>query len=267
MRFGICTGVDGIALAAAAGYDYVEMSLATVLPRENEAAFAPVRAALAAAPLRVEAFNCFIPGDLKVTGPAADPAALAQYMDVALRRASEVGASIVVFGSGAARRAPDDFPLAQARAQYRDTARLAGETAAKYGITIALEPLTPRQCNHFNLVCEGAAIVDAVQHPNLRLLADLFHMVESDEPLSHIIDAGARLVHTHLATPSIPETDPQGVPYDVKGYLAALADAGYDARLSVEDNPGTLGKSGLPRETVIRAVLAYTKSCLPVAAQ
>ena len=256
MRIGICVGLDKLNEAHEAGYAYVESGVATLLPDQDDAAFAPVKAQILAAPIPVEAFNGFLPGTLKVTGPEVDLAAVGRYMDVALRRAAEVGAKIVVFGSGGARCAPEGFPHDQAWAQFDVAARLAAETAQRYDITIALEPLLKRACNFFNRVEEGAAMVDRVNHPRLRLLTDLYHISAEEEPFANIVAAGKRLVHVHLATPAIPETG-EGVAYDFAGFFKALYAAGYHDRASVEDNPGLLGgKHNVP---VYRAVLEYVE--------
>jgi len=259
MRIGICTGLDKLEAAYEAGYAYVESGVATLLPDQDEAAFAPVRKQFLAAPIRVEAFNGFLPPTLKVTGPEVDLDAVARYMDAALRRASEVGAKIVVFGSGGARCAPEGFPIDQAWAQFDVAGRLAAETAERYDVTIALEPLLKRACNFFNRVEEGAAMVDRVNHPRLRLLTDLYHISAEEEPFENITKAGKRLVHTHLATPAIPETG-EGIAYDFAGFFCALHAAGYDARTSVEDNPGLLG--GKHNVEVYRAVREYVEQFL-----
>ena len=260
MRIGICTGEEHVAAAAEAGFAYVELTVGVLRPAEGEAAFQAVAARLAALPLPAEAFNCFLPAELRVTGPEVDLTAVGAYMDTALRRVAAVGGKIVVFGSGGARRAPEGFPLERARAQFVEAARLAGETAARYGVTIVLEPLVARMCNILNRVDEGAAYVRAVAHPRVRLLTDLYHFAEGGEPLAHLEQNAPLFAHVHLATPSLPETAP-GTAYDFIGFLAALRAGGYDGRISVEDNPGLLG--GKPDLTpAYRAIYAYVESCL-----
>jgi hypothetical protein len=51
----------------------------------------------------------------------------------------------------------------------------------------------------------------------------------------------------HLATPSLPETA-EGADYDFAGFFKALRAAGYDGRVSVEDNPGLLGKAASKKD-------------------
>ncbi|MHB9133461.1 MAG: sugar phosphate isomerase/epimerase family protein [Armatimonadota bacterium] len=265
MRIGICVGIDQLADAHEAGYAYAEMAVGTLLTEQDEAAFAPVRKQILDAPIRVEAFNCFLPASIRVTGPSVDLDAVKKHMETALRRASEVGAEIMVFGSGGARTLPDGFPLNRGWYQLEEAARIAADTAAKYQMTIVMEPLLKRACNFFHRVDEGAAFVDRVNHPNLSLLTDLYHITAEEEPFTNIADAGARFAHTHLATPAIPATG-EGVNYDFKTFFAELAKAGYDGRTSVEDNPGLFAGKSAPFTAMFRAVLEYVQSNLPVKA-
>ena len=127
-----------------------------------------------------------------------------------------------------------------------EAARLAADIAARHNMTIVMEPLLKRACSFFNRVDQGAAFVDRVGHPRLRLLVDMFHMDREQEPFADVVAAGKRLAYIYLATPSIPETA-EGLAYDFTGFFAALRQAGYNDRVSVEDNPGLLAKSKLPR--------------------
>lgn len=263
MRLGLCCTIDQLAAAAAAGYDCAELTVGEALvPEEDEAAFAPRRDAILAAPLPVAAVNCFVPGHLKLTGPAVDLARVEAYMAVALRRAGACGIGIVVLGSAGARAAPADYPKAKARLQFLEAARVAGELAAARGVTLALEPIVARHCNIFNLVSEGAAFVDTLDHPAVRLLADLYHVAEAGEPLARVAAAGARLAHAHLPTPALPETS-AGAAYDFAGFFTALRAAGYDGRVTVEDNPGLLRGAGARYPVAIAAVRRHLLACIP----
>ncbi len=239
MKKGICLGLDSAGLAAEAGFHFAEMMSGNLIPDKGDAEFKPTLKNLKSLPLPIEAFNCFIPGHLKVVGPDVDLNKVGAHMDVVLRRAGEAGASVVVFGSGGARNADPGFPEARAWDQLAEAAGLAGRTAAKYGITVVMEPLCAKACSYFRRVDQGMDLVDRIAHPNLKLLADLYHFTDANESLDNIVKAGERLAHIHLATPSLPETAP-GVAYDFSGFFQALRHAGYDGRISVEDNPGLL---------------------------
>jgi len=266
MRIGICTSPELLNDAYGAGYAYAEMTCATLLYEQDEAAFAPVRKQYLESPITVEAFNVFLPGTHRVTGPDVDLEKVGRHMDIVLRRASEVGASIMVFGSGGARRLPEGWLLEKGRRQFIEAARLAGEIAAKYGMTIALEPLLKRACNFFNRTDQGSEFVDLIAHPNVKLLTDLYHIAWEAEPFENMVAAGPKLAHIHLATPCIPATGDDGGPgYDFPAFLSTLAHADYHGRITVEDNPGLFAKVDPANlRNVYRIVREYVESCLPV---
>lgn len=256
MKLGICTSIKELTTAAAAGFDFAEMPIRSLAVDQGEADFAAIRREILAAPLRVEAFNCLLPKTLKVTGPEVDLAAVRRHMEAAMRRAAETGAAIIVFGSGGARSLPEGFPVDRGWSQLAEAARLAADIADRHQLTVVMEPLCKAGCNFFNRVEQGAALVDRVGHPRVRLLADLFHMTAEQESFDAIPVAGQRLAHIHLATPSIPATA-AGLAYDFPGFFSALRQAGYNSRVSVEDNPGLLGKSKGSLLDTYRAVREY----------
>jgi sugar phosphate isomerase/epimerase len=252
-------------MAKTAGYDYVELAAASLRPEEDESVFEPILKSIQSAGIPLEACNVFVPGKYKVTGPAVDLKAVGTYMKKVLSRASRAGAKIMVFGSGDARRPPEGFPLDQARSQYAEAARLAADVAGEVGMTIAMEPLGPPYCPMFNFVSQGVEIVDKMNHPRLRVLADLFHVDSGSEPFTNITKAGDRLAHVHLATPQLPEIagTGKGRPYDFSAFLRAVRAAGYDGRMSVEDNPGVFWEMKGDRQAAFTAarqkVLGYLK--------
>lgn len=261
MRYGLCLNSSALADGYEAGYDFAELAVAGLSPLDGEEAFAPIRATLLASPLPIQVCNCFLPGTLKVVGPAVDQAAVRSYMEVALRRASEVGVSVIVFGSGAARSAPDGFPLHVALQQFSDSARLAAEIAARYNILIAIEPLNPGECNIVNTVGEGAEIVKAIDHPHLRLLADIYHMARQGDAYSNLPAVMPYLAHIHTDSFVLPG-QPGGSNYDGPAFFGPLLHAGYQGRLCLEDHSNFIGNehSTLTRVERFRRQLEVLKS-------
>ena len=109
MKLGVCTGPEQWNTAAEAGFDFIECPL-NKLAAMTEEAYQELLKASGNAPIPLYAFNCLLPGDLKVTGPSADEAEQRRYLDLAFSRAHALGASVVVFGSGASRGVPEGFP-------------------------------------------------------------------------------------------------------------------------------------------------------------
>jgi len=234
MQYGVCGGPEIGGVAAEAGYDYFEWSVGALLkPRESKEAFHESLEAVRNAPLPCPVLNCFIPEDLKITGPDADLRALEQYATVTLRRAEEAGVEVIVFGSGGSRRIPDGFDRQAALRQIVDFCRMLAPIARRYGVTVAIEPLNRADCNVLNTVGECAAIVREVDHPSLRLLVDSYHWAKDNDSLQDIATHGDLLSHVHIAT--VPNRLPPGAERcELAPFFEALREAGYHGRASIE---------------------------------
>jgi len=233
VRLGICAGL-GVWSAAPGGLDFLEANVQGLLkPQAGEEEFAPQREAARACPVAVLAANCFLPGSLPCTGPDVDTDALDTYVQVALRRARQVGLRTIVFGSGGSRRVPDGFDPAAATAQLADHLGRWGPLAGEQDVTLAVEPLQKSDCNLITTVRQGATLVRRVGHPNVRLLADTFHMAADGDPPESIADAADLIAHVHVAELE-GRTPPGTHGEDLRPYFRPLKQAGYDGAYSLE---------------------------------
>lgn len=215
-----------------AGADYVEFGVSTVAG--DEAAFAAMRREVEDSPLRVEAFNVLLPQGYRLTGPDADVPRALEHCRQMLPRCKTLGGEVVVLGSGKARMAPDGFERARADAQFLEFCTGLGPIAANAGIVITIEPLNHLEDNLVLTLAQGAHIVDAVGHPNIQLLADLYHMTMDSEPVEEVSKAGARLRHTHVADLGRVAPGYADGEADFAGFFRNLRAVGYDARCSFE---------------------------------
>jgi sugar phosphate isomerase/epimerase len=200
MQIGVCTSLDHVSAARAAGFEFIEENVQNFLaPGEPDAVFEPRLAAARDAALPVPAANCFLPGGLKCVGPQVDRERLIQYAGTAFRRARWAGIRFIVFGSGAARSVPEGFPAAEARAQFLQLLRELGPLAQAHDVVVVVECLNPRECNFINRLAEGAALVAETDHPHVRLLADLYHMALSGDGPEEILAHGRWIEHVHIA--------------------------------------------------------------------
>jgi D-psicose/D-tagatose/L-ribulose 3-epimerase len=232
MRFGCCASLEQMQRVQDVGYDYIELTVGTVKAEQAEIEFEPVRELLDSFDIRPEAWNCLIPGAMKVVGPEVDLYRVERYLRTAFERIEEVGGEIVVFGSGGARRVPEGFPMDEARDQLCEALTLAGQVAGAYGIMIALEPLASGSTNIINTFPQGAELVKRVDHPFVKLLADLQHMVDEGESPSAIGTLDVEIVHTHTADTG--RLYPGSGSYPTREFIQVLKGVGYDERLSVE---------------------------------
>ena len=246
MRFGMCMeGLrERVESFKEAGYDYVELTVGEILPEESEEKFAGVKEKIKKFPLRPEVFNCFIPGEIKVVGNKIDSSRLKNYLEVSIRRVAELSGKIIVFGSGGARKVPENFPFEKAYQQLIDFLNLAADIAKNEGIVI--EPLFKPASNIINLVKEGLQLTRDVNRKEIKLLADLFHMEEEDEPFTDLLAAKDYLAHIHIPVPvtkgvkvpSIEGINLKKRTYNHQDFFHYLKEINYQGRISVEDNGG-----------------------------
>lgn len=235
MRFGCCTQLPDADLVRAAGFDYLEPHVVSVMQPEGDAVWAVRRDEIAAAGLPMEAMNVFLPRDLKVTGPDA-PALrdrLYAYTAEAMRRMAAVGVRVVVFGSGGARSIPDGFERARAEEQLAAfLAHLERESAAT-GVAVVIEPLNTKESNIFTSVAESDEFALSRGVPGIFVLADLYHMAQEGESYDGMRAAGRRLRHAHVA--DVDRLPPgTGEVADYPGFFRTLRDIGYSGTVSVE---------------------------------
>ncbi len=232
MKFGCCASIDNAEAVYRAGFDYLEAGVTSLMPDEDDMAFASVLEKFQASPLPINAFNLFLPRDLKIVGPEIDQARVQQYVSRALARIQAVGATIAVIGSGRSRNVPDGFPRNQAVDQIVDFLQLVADAADQTDVTIAIEPLNHNESNIINSVADGVALSQQVKRPSIQVLADFYHMDEENEPLDTLTANQDWLAHVHVADSN--RLAPGTGTYPYAGFVYQLRQAKYQGMVSVE---------------------------------
>jgi sugar phosphate isomerase/epimerase len=233
MKLGLCTSdLDRIDQLDKLGYDYADIGARTLLPTASDGEFAPVRTRLLAAPVPVEALTGFLPGDMRIVGPIVDWPRVIGYLEVTLGRAAEVGVRVVNWGSWQSRLVPEGFSFARAFEQLEQFGQIVGAIAGRYGITIAIEPICPGECNIVYYVRDALHLARVIGRPEVRVLADYYHMVKQSEPMEHLVEAGDWLRHAHTSDDG--RRFPTGDGFDQALFFRSLWRAGYDERVSLE---------------------------------
>lgn len=233
IRLGICTDVTNINEIAEIGFDYLEFNLAKLYAMTEEE-FASVCALVDAAPIKVEACNCMLPGDIKVVGENVNAQVIHDYLDKAFARAARLGVKVVVFGSGNSRRVPDGFDTAVAWRQIGNYLRLVERHAMENDITVVIEPLRAGECNIMNFVSEATLMASLIQMPHIAVLADTYHMALGSEPFSALTMAGGLLKHIHIANAIGRKFPKEGDGERYADIFETLKEMGYEGRVSVE---------------------------------
>jgi sugar phosphate isomerase/epimerase len=241
---GCCTSkVDNAQAAVRSGADFIEVGLAGIMAMSDDD-FAAWADQLDAAGVRVHASNGFMPGDIKVVGPDVDQARVDGYVTRGADRLQRLGVRVAVFGSSGSRQIPEGFDPRTAREQLAAFLGRAAGILGERGITLALEPLCAAESNLVNTVGDGLKLIRELC-PEVRVLADFFHMTQEREGFDVLEEAGDLLAHVHVST-----TGRRGVTdvdADAAAFVRRLAETGYRGGCSLEcgwdDFPAEIGAS------------------------
>ena len=139
--------------------------------------------------------------------------------------------------------------------EFSGLLRLMGPIAARHGVTIVVEPLNKGECNFITSLSEGAEAVGRCNHPNVRLLADIYHMLQDGESAGEIAKFGHLLDHVHVAELT-GRFYPGKAREDQRAYYRALKQVGYKGRVSIESHWDDIAVDAAPSVRYLREQLA-----------
>lgn len=232
---GIAASLDKASTMKAAGAEFLTESVGNLLvPDQPDAVFEKNLTKLATSPLPIFAYNGFIrPSHLHCIGPDANHDLLLAWSEITFRRLKQAGGKFIVFGSGGARRLPDGWPEKTADQQFVSLLKAMGELAEKHEIMVVVEQLRAAECNFINRIQRGAALIRAAGHPNVRLIADLYHMVSMGDTPADLHAAMDVVAHVEIA-----EKESRSYPGvhgdDFRPFFRVLRAAGYSGAISIE---------------------------------
>lgn len=233
IKLGVCTDIKNINELAEIGYDYLEYGLAR-LASLTEEEFEEAVKIVDNAPIKVEACNGMLPGEIKVVGDNVNAQEIHDYLDLAFARAKRLGVKVVVFGSGRSRMVPEGFDTGKAWRQIGNFLRLCERHCMENDITIVIEPLRAGECNIMNFVSEATLMASLIQMPHIAVLADTYHMALGSEPLTALTMAGSQLKHLHTANAIGRKYPKEGDGERYAEIFETLKEMGYEGRVSVE---------------------------------
>ena len=241
MKIGFCAKIDRIGEIAGAGYDYIEMPV-TATAAWTEEEFERNLTTLQTAGIPAPAFNVLFPGDIALLSPDTKNETITDYLHRAFSRVQALGGKTVVFGSGKSRMRPEEVSYDAAFRRLIDVTRLIGDAAAKHDIIIVIEPLNRGETNMINSVAEGACLRAAVNHPNVQLLADYYHIALERHDPADLKRLGG-IAHCHIAT-EIGRKAPLEAEPGFSALFSAMKQTGYPGLVSVEGRCDDLSKDG-----------------------
>lgn len=110
--------------------------------------------------------------------------------------------------------------------------RLARDLAAEHGLEVLLEPLHRGETDLVTTIAEAVAFLEVHDLADVRVVADLFHVMLEEEPFAVVREHAGRVGYAHVA-----DTDrrpPGQGDWPLAGFLAALRDGGYGGHVSIE---------------------------------
>lgn len=199
VKIGVCRPSRYLNDAVQFGFDYLEPAAAEIAEMD-EPAFQAFKSAVLASSIRCESLNSFI-RKLRVVGDDVHEAELQRYVESTLDRCRQLGASVVVWGSASSRNVESGYSRDRAWAQIQSFLRMAGGIAQSKGIVVAIEPLRHQESNILNTGAESLRMVRELNHPNVKMIIDYYHLREENEDPKIIWTARKEIVHFHFANP------------------------------------------------------------------
>ncbi len=245
MKFGCCVsmqstpedpaGLRYLEAVGAAGFDYVELPIAEMMLL-SDGAFEELLRRLRVLELTCPCCNNFFPSHLRLTGAERDAGAIAAYLKRALPRVKALGAQSIVFGSAAAKKVPEGFPMDRAWDQIAEDLQIISDMLSDVdsSIRVAIEPVCKLQSNILRTYAEGLSMARRLDRGNIRCLVDYFHMRVEEEPVEHLLEGEGMLRHVHISNPQGRGYPRRDDGQDYGRFFEILRQIGYDGCVSVE---------------------------------
>lgn len=251
VRYGVIAPHGDAAAVRAAGADYVEPTVVGNLlvagdngtwarhPRLGEWERAP-------------SFAVLCPPELRLSDPSFPTAEVETYLRTAFGAVAQVANddARVVLGSGASRRLPDGVDPVSGRETFARSLHLAHEISGEHGLEVVLEPLHRGETDLINSIGEAVEFLDTHDLPDVRVVADLFHIMLEDEPLDAVRAHAARIGHAHIADAG--RRPPGQGDWPLAEFLTALRDGGYAGNVTIECTWADIGAEAAAALEVVR---------------
>ncbi len=241
---------ERIPAAAKAGFDGVEIQF----PPEEEASSLGEVSQTSSMPVALINVPRG-PGDS--VGLAALPRSVAAYRDavaVCAKNAQAIGARKINILSG---RPPADANPEDCLSTLVENVRYTADFMEEIGVRVMVEPVNRQDVPGFFLsgLHSGLDLLDRVDHPNVALQFDFYHMAITEPDLVTAIQvAGEHIGHVQFAD-NPGRHEPGTGTVDFRSAFNALRKTGYDGEISAEYNPAGHTEQGLGWMNDIRSII------------
>ena len=230
-KIGCCVKIKDIDYAIIQGVDYIELPLSELvfdIKREKIISEIINRKISCNAVTKLLSNNIHICFDDFYSKKVQD------YLEDAFYIMNKLGTNIAVFGNSKSRYILENENFETHEKKMIMFCRELARFAKRYDIIVGIEPLNTEQCNYINTLDDAAKIVEKVNHPNLKIVADYYHMNKQNENLESLYKYSNLICHIHtseLASRDFPNWD-----NDQKQLFKTLNSINYSGFISVETN-------------------------------
>ena len=156
-----------------------------------------------------------------------------EYLATLAEFCADLGGRVMVLGSPQQRNLLPGVSYDDAEAFACEVLHRAVSACARFGVTLALEPLGPAEGDFLLTAEAGIRLVKMVASPHCRLHLDVKAMASEDRPIPEIIRTSAKwLAHFHANDPNL--LGPGMGDVDFTPIFAALREIDYQGWVSVE---------------------------------
>jgi sugar phosphate isomerase/epimerase len=203
MKFGICFGGigpknDQLLIAHDCGFDYVELSMVDIMTASENELF-QLKQTLTRNQLKCPISYVFFPWQMKIVGPTVDRENIARYIQLAVQRASHLGITKLVIGSGTSRSVPPGFNKEKALEQFCFVIHEI-QTVSQESMVTVIEPMCCEETNLLNTVNEVTSQIAEMKLSSVKTMLDLFHYKKNNECFGELIGDPNMIEHIHLST-------------------------------------------------------------------
>jgi hypothetical protein len=218
------TAIEEILHARDRGFDDIEPELA-VLMQFDAGAFSRFVDAVREAQVRCEVFETPLPREIRVTEKGFNIFSWTEYLKRALDRAAQLGCKVIAWADGPSRMLPDEGDTSVQKEHFSQFLFMLCDAASRFGISVCIEPASPKVTNFLTTPEEIAEIIESVGQPNLSMLLSSAYVAHTRIALEEIQPHAALLRHVHLEHPDtrrkpVPPAGDDG--FDYREFITAL---------------------------------------------
>jgi sugar phosphate isomerase/epimerase len=247
MKFGCCISIDNILKAKEFGYDFIELSAKDVM-EIKDSIWETTKKQILKSNITVIGFNAFCDERNPIVGPNVNIEKLTQYLSKVIKRAADLKCQNIGIGAPTARILPESFSYETATTQMKHFLDIAARKASKYNMTILYEAINPKECNFGTSTHEIYNLVKELNIPNLKIVWDVFHSINSGEQYEELTNIFNQVEHVHICSWSkdlkrfYPLQKDKKFLHELCIYLASQQ---YDKTISIEAPDSNFENDGL----------------------